>query len=127
MDSSVNHHAGCSEDFKTVSTKPGNKSRLTFIEEIISAGVLSKAQHKYFFQPFTLDEHVPVVPHRCFVPVTKFLSRGSTFRANSYFGIHCTSILPQSHIKDTGLFTTVKNKRYRSFHQNCRWQITPCI
>ena len=32
----------------------------------------------------------------------KFSSPGSTFCANSYFGIHSTPVLPQQHVKDPG-------------------------
>ena len=32
----------------------------------------------------------------------KFSSPGSTFCANSYFGIRSTPVLPQQHVKDAG-------------------------
>ena len=41
-------------------------------------------------------------------------SPGSTFCADSYFGIRSTPVLP----------LTVARKRSRSFCQKCRWQVT---
>ena len=44
----------------------------------------------------------------------EFSSPGSTFCADSYFGIRSTPVLP----------ATVARKKSRSFCQKCRWQVT---
>ena len=47
-------------------------------------------------------------------PAGEFSSQGSTFCADSYFGIRSTPVLPQYHAR----------KISRSFCRKCRWQFT---
>ena len=45
-------------------------------------------------------------------PVGEFSSPGSTFCADSYFGIRSTSVLPQKHVKDPGHSANVQVAGY---------------